>query len=85
MKLKTESELCEKFGVILCISWDNFSKLFLLSSLGELIFRALVSLSLSDSCFFWKFPSSSSKINIDLMLEAVYKVDSVFHTFALNF
>lgn len=33
---------------------------------------------------FWKFPSISSKININLILEAVCKVDAVFCALALE-
>lgn len=33
----------------------------------------------SHSHAFWKFPSSSSKINNNLVLEAVCKMDSAFH------
>lgn len=33
---------------------------------------------------FWKFPSSLSKINTNLILEAVCKIDSAYHAFALK-
>lgn len=33
---------------------------------------------------FWKFPSSSSKISINLILEAVCKTDTAFHALALK-
>lgn len=39
----------------------------------------------SDSHAFWKFPSFSSKININLILEAVCKIDLAFHALALKF
>lgn len=39
----------------------------------------------SHSHAFWKFPSSFCKVNINLILEAVCKIDSAFHEFALKF
>lgn len=38
----------------------------------------------SHSRAFWKFPSSLSKINTGLILEAVCKIDSAFHALALK-
>lgn len=84
-----------KLGLILCTSLGQLLKaIFTKYFVNANFFRTLLvgiqkyirmDILPSHSHAFWKSPSSLSKINTNLILEAVCKIDSAYHAFALKF